>query len=132
MKKKLLLFTCDTLADTKQISFAYIFKSSGKDHDPTYYNKYREQCSGPFGAIMETDHPTQKWYINCFQGGKGFLFAAPVDIEDSTRNKRLVDECFPEAFSLLCNKATAEGVQKALQEWVDFEILYFDRPILTS
>ncbi len=127
MKKKLLLITSTEIGDTGKVGFRYIFQDKAMDA----YKKYPEHCSGLFGLVKETD-TEGTYYINAFEGGRGFVFAMPLSVGDVERNKESVEKCFPDAFSLLCTKQTADALITLISDWVDVEVLFSEQTLLTS
>lgn len=125
-KKSLLLITSDTVGDTGTISFKYIVQ----DRELDARGKFPKECSGPFGCIWKTD-TNGEYYMNVFKDGKR-LFAGPLEATDNGYNQKLVEETFPEAFSMLCTTEVAEEIKPLIEEWVDVKVLHSEQTLLTA
>src|SRR6185436_4460127 len=122
--KKLLLITSEKIGDTGGLSFSYIFQ----DETLQASDKFPEQCFGPFGMIKKTDSDGV-YYMRVFEGGDGLLFAAPLDVNDKERNEKIVNETFPDAFSMLCTKEVADAITPVISELVELTILFSEETL---
>lgn len=125
--KKILLITSDKVGDTGKVSFAYIFQ----DRELKAFDKFPEQCGGPFGHMKEIEGG---YHFNLFEGGSGFICAVPIY---PNREKGAfigdLNETIPDACSMLCTKAIAEAVKPIFEQaGAQVDILHSEQTLLTA
>ncbi len=120
MKKEILLFTCDKVSRTGQLSFVFISKIKGA------YQEH-EHCRSQWGHIWADSGNANVLLFNLFRDGNSAQRGAFGQSMDD-----LIISELPEKCCMLCSVEEANTLEKILGDKVKIIRLYSETALQTS